>query len=49
MATEVNKDQRFNNISDMANTVTNATSQQQTTLIRKSNTVLGYVVSDLLT
>jgi len=49
MATEVNKDQRFNNISDMANTVTNATSQQQTTLISKSNTVLGYVVSDLLT
>tara|TARA_B100000902_G_scaffold87129_1_gene91291 strand:- start:643 stop:792 length:150 start_codon:yes stop_codon:yes gene_type:complete len=49
MATEVNKDQRFNNISDIANTVTNATSQQQTTLISKSNTVLGYIVSDLLT
>jgi len=49
MATEVNKDQRFNNISDIANTVTNASSEQQTTLISKSNTVLGYIVSDLLT
>tara|TARA_B100000035_G_C20652024_1_gene401404 strand:+ start:286 stop:435 length:150 start_codon:yes stop_codon:yes gene_type:complete len=49
MATEVNKDQRFNNISDMGNTITNASSEEQTTLISKSNTVLGYIVSDLLT
>ncbi len=48
MATEINKDQRFNNISDIANTVTNASTQDQTTLISKSNSVLGYVVSDLL-
>tara|TARA_B100001287_G_scaffold63452_2_gene51535 strand:+ start:4277 stop:4426 length:150 start_codon:yes stop_codon:yes gene_type:complete len=49
MATEANKDQRFNNISDMSTTITNASSEQQTTLISKSNTVLGYIVSDLLT
>lgn len=48
MATENNKGQRFNNVTQVQNTVTNATTSQQTSLINKSNTILGFVVSDLL-
>jgi len=48
MATENNKNQRFSNITHVQNTVTNATTPQQTALISKSNTILGFIVSDLL-
>lgn len=48
MATENNKNQTFTDFNDLTNTVTGAGSTDKTTLVTKSNTILGYLASDLL-
>ena len=48
MATENNKNQTFADFNDVTNTVSGASSSEKTTLVSKSNTILGYLVTDLL-
>ena len=49
MATENNKNQIFTDYNNIQNTVSGASPSDKTTLVSKSNTILGYIVSDLLT
>ena len=46
--TENNKSQKFDSYTKITNTVKNASNTEKTSLVSKSNTILGYLVSDLL-
>jgi hypothetical protein len=48
MATENNKLQKFDSYTKITNTVKNASNTEKTLLVTKSDTILGYLVSDLL-